>query len=470
MKLVAAKNSVILGYATFDVTDARFERKFGMYVDRPLDSAQVKTINTNYNVDGVITTLEPIPIFVRPSHVEISTLTRHWNESIRAPKLEWTTEGLEYGIVNVLGGRHRIAAVLLYIQEKRDVIEKLRTSMDKPKLLKDATARTQVQAQIDEADRKIRFASRWLVMVVDGGQLINQLVFVSEHLPWFTDALEALPNSIEVGQFISSNKKRPYRGESDSDGVLAVFRRLAEKRDGEEMLALLKTLRAEAASRLKPILWCHELVLFLRLVVRIPGLKWSSLVDLKRFIIPQLQNVHGGVSSLSFAHCGYSKLTCRQLFIHLLSRAINLMIESCSRPYISVDGDQQLDSPLLELWPLELLQKIDEPFKFIILPVFKHSGILDGDSLATFQDAYVKYATVVSDIIKDHWDDKDALADFNEKEKEAAMHMVRSFRRKLLGSWKQTPGMPVFLPTDSYLNGLVHQWQPLEAATREVSA
>jgi len=146
------------------------------------------------------------------------------------------------------------------------------------------------------------------------------------------------------------------------------------------------------------------------------------------------------------------------------------MIESCSRPYISVDGDQQLDSPLLELWPLELLQKIDEPFKFIILPVFKHSGILDGDSLATFQDAYVKYATVVSDIIKDHWDDKDALADFNEKEKEAAMHMVRSFRRKLLGSWKQTPGMPVFLPTDSYLNGLVHQWQPLEAATCEVSA
>jgi len=66
------------------------------------------------------------------------------------------------------------------------------------------------------------------------------------------------------------------------------------------------------------------------------------------------------------------------------------MIESCSRPYISVDGDQQLDSPLLELWPLELLQKIDEPFKFIILPVFKHSGILNGDSLATFSGRLCK--------------------------------------------------------------------------------
>ena len=146
------------------------------------------------------------------------------------------------------------------------------------------------------------------------------------------------------------------------------------------------------------------------------------------------------------------------------------MIESCSQPYISVDGDQRLDSPLLELWPLELLQKIDKPFKFIILPVFKHSGILDEESFAMFQDAYVKYATVVSNIIKDHWDNKDALADFNEKEKEAATHMVHSFRRKLLGSWKQTPRMPVFLLTESYLNGLAHHWQPLEIATHEVSA
>jgi hypothetical protein len=466
---VAAKNSVILGYATFDVTDARFERKFGMYVDRPLDPAQVKKMNVNYNVDGVITTLEPIPIFVRPSHVKISSLTRHWNESMRAPKLEWTAEGLEYGIIEFLGARHRIAAVLLYIQEKRDVIEKLRTGMDKPKLLKDAAARSQMQAQIDEADRKIRFASRWLVVVIDGGELVIKLVLARKHLPWLSDALEALPNAIEVGQFISSNKKRPFRGESDSDGVLAVFRRLAEKRDGEEMFALLKTLRAEAASRLKPILWCHELVLFLRLAVRIPGLKWSSLVDMKHFIIPQLQNVHGGVSSCFCAHCGFDQLTARQLFIHLLSRAINLMIESCSRPYTSVNGGQQLDSPVLELWPLELLQKIDRPFKLIILPVFKHSGILDEESLATFRDSYVQYATVVSDIIRDHWDDNNALADFNEKEKEAAMHMVHSFRRKLLGSWKQTPGMPVFLPTESYLDGLMQQWQPLEAATREVS-
>jgi hypothetical protein len=30
---------------------------------------------------------------------------------MRVPKLEWTTEGLEYGIIDFLGARHRIAAI-----------------------------------------------------------------------------------------------------------------------------------------------------------------------------------------------------------------------------------------------------------------------------------------------------------------------------------------------------------------------
>lgn len=101
-----------------------------------------------------------------------------------------------------------------------------------------------------------------------------------------------------MGQFISANRNRPYRGESDADGVLAVFKRLGEKDDLHEMFELLKTLRADASSRLKPLLWCHELVLFLRLMVRIPGLKWSPILDIKRFINPHLQNVHGGVSQI----------------------------------------------------------------------------------------------------------------------------------------------------------------------------
>jgi hypothetical protein len=146
------------------------------------------------------------------------------------------------------------------------------------------------------------------------------------------------------------------------------------------------------------------------------------------------------------------------------------MIESCSRPYVSVNGERRLDSPLLELWPLELLQKLDRPFKSFILPVFNYSGILDEDSLSKFRKAYAIYATMVSGIIKEHWGGNDALVDFNDNEKEAATHMIRSFPDRLLSSWKQTPGMPVILPTESYLIGLANQWKPMESATSEVSA
>lgn len=167
---MADSNAVTLGFATIDVTDPKFKRRFGKFVDRQLDDIQVKKINTSYNADGVITSLEPIPIFVRPSHINLSSLTQDWTANVRAPRLEWTPAGLNYGVVDFLGARHRIAAVFMYIKEKRSLIAKFQFSLDKPKLTKDAAAHATLQAQIDEADRKIRFASRWLVVVINGGQ------------------------------------------------------------------------------------------------------------------------------------------------------------------------------------------------------------------------------------------------------------------------------------------------------------
>lgn len=145
------------------------------------------------------------------------------------------------------------------------------------------------------------------------------------------------------------------------------------------------------------------------------------------------------------------------------------MIDSSSRPYVTEDGSHVLDSPLLDLWPLQLLQKLDKPFKVIILPVFKLSGLLDEESVNKFQDAYRKYVAGVSRVVDEFWSAENAQADFNDREKEAVSNMVTNIHRHFQKSWKATPGMPIFLPTESYLTALVDQWKPMESATREVS-
>lgn len=122
------------------------------------------------------------------------------------------------------------------------------------------------------------------------------------------ESLYELPNATEVGQHISSNKVLPHRGESVEEGLLGILKRISEQTDHDDMWKLVANLRSDkgdASKRLKALLWCEELVSFLREVVRIPGLKWSPILNLSKFIRPMLQHVYGGVSICRCFHGNY---------------------------------------------------------------------------------------------------------------------------------------------------------------------
>lgn len=159
-----------LGFSVLDITDKRFRQQFDAFVTRQISDASVKKLKRNFHEEGVLTHIEPIPVLVSQSDFDPASVSQDPASRLRAPGLKWTKSAIKRATIDFLAGMHRFQAVFEFIKEKRKEIAKLRKTQGQAKAKKDPIYHQLLEVQMEEADRRIRFATRWPIVLICRGK------------------------------------------------------------------------------------------------------------------------------------------------------------------------------------------------------------------------------------------------------------------------------------------------------------
>ncbi|KIK77238.1 hypothetical protein PAXRUDRAFT_167454, partial [Paxillus rubicundulus Ve08.2h10] len=179
----------LLGYATMDILEYKQRLVFGTWNPRPLRPQQVKRLVDSFHSEGLerFDLKTVIPVVISPSFVDISSLAKHPTEPEKLPPFSLLPAAPKDIPIKCAGGRHRLEAVVRYIneistdlvriQEERDAIARI--------LDEDLTPHDLRRFNKETADeiRRLggiqKYGGQWMVAVYDEGMKSTCLSFTS---------------------------------------------------------------------------------------------------------------------------------------------------------------------------------------------------------------------------------------------------------------------------------------------------
>lgn len=176
--------SALLGYATMDLLESKKDLVFGTWNPRLLRSQQVKRLVDSFHTEGLerFDLKTVIPIVISKRLVHLPSLAEHPESKL--PTFSLASTAPEGTKIKCAGGRHRVEALVQYMEDINKNIEQIHDERKKLASIPDeeldsaqiARYNKTFQDDIKRLGGIQKYKGEWMIVVYDEG---TQIIIVS---------------------------------------------------------------------------------------------------------------------------------------------------------------------------------------------------------------------------------------------------------------------------------------------------